>query len=452
MRARDRLRRYGPVLTFLLATTLLFVTLTGTAASENLPFREEGVTFLSAGSSLGGTVLIPTGPGPKPGMVLVHGAGNHDRDSLRLEAEEFARRGIVSLVYDKRRDGYSQFERSYAQLAGDVAAATQVLAAHPEVDTVGLWGVSEGAWVAPLAAADPAVAADIDFVVLVAPTGVSPARQHAWFLEGRLRAAGVGGSLIHALAYRQMRLVTSLDLFAEALHDPVAPLRGVEQPVLALWGGNDDIEPAAESMHVVGSTLRQAGNPHVELAVLPDAGHDLRRDGELVPGYADQVAAFVEAVAAGEPPDPRPDPPAPAQAHSPRPYPQLGWWEAGWLHLGLKLGLIVAFAVAAVTLPGRLPTASWWVRPAFVAGAVTVAGATGYLGYLLMSDAAGMGPVIANRALVWLALQVGAVAALAGAAAFSTMAVRRRRGSAAVTALVAIAFGAWAGYWGLLSV
>ena len=63
-----------------------------------------------------GTLVRPSGPGPFPAVVMVAGSGPTDRDwnspllpgtngSARLLAEAFAREGIASLRYDKRASG-----------------------------------------------------------------------------------------------------------------------------------------------------------------------------------------------------------------------------------------------------------------------------------------------------------------------------------------------------------
>ena len=63
-----------------------------------------------------GTVVRPSGPGPFPAVVMVAGSGPTDRDwnspllpgsngSARLLAEALARAGIASLRYDKRASG-----------------------------------------------------------------------------------------------------------------------------------------------------------------------------------------------------------------------------------------------------------------------------------------------------------------------------------------------------------
>src|SRR5262245_9070429 len=63
-----------------------------------------------------GTLVRPSGPGPFPAVVMVAGSGPTDRDwnspllpgtngSARLLAEALAQAGIASLRYDKRASG-----------------------------------------------------------------------------------------------------------------------------------------------------------------------------------------------------------------------------------------------------------------------------------------------------------------------------------------------------------
>src|SRR5829696_7905314 len=105
---------------------------------------------------------------------------------LQAEAEAYARHSIVSLIYDKRTVGYSMLHRDYSVLADDALAGVQVLRGRDEVDParVGIWGQSEGAWVAPLAASR---SADVAFVITVGAIGVTPARQQAWAYGEYLR-------------------------------------------------------------------------------------------------------------------------------------------------------------------------------------------------------------------------------------------------------------------------
>lgn len=113
-----------------------------------------------------GTVVRPSGPGPFPGVVLVAGSGPTDRDwnspllpgpngSGRLLAEMLGRAGIASLRYDKRASG-PHVRETIPHLIGritmqshvdELAGAVRTLAAEGWVrgDRIFALGNSEGA-------------------------------------------------------------------------------------------------------------------------------------------------------------------------------------------------------------------------------------------------------------------------------------------------------------------
>ncbi|QHC23396.1 alpha/beta hydrolase family protein [Streptomyces sp. GS7] len=93
--------------------------------------------------------------------------------ALRPEAESYARRGVVTLVYNKRTVGYATFHHDYAQLGDDALAALRTLDRQPGVDPArsGLWGLSEGAWAVSLAAWK---SQDVRFVVTIGAAGLPP--------------------------------------------------------------------------------------------------------------------------------------------------------------------------------------------------------------------------------------------------------------------------------------
>ena len=124
--------------------------------------RQFDVRFRSGKATLAGTLTIPPGAGPHPGVVYVSGSG----DTLREEAQWlqglFVARGIAVLAYDKRGIGQSggTYTGSLASddtirtLAGDAAAAARFLAAQNDIDPkhVGFYGLSQGGWIIPQAA------------------------------------------------------------------------------------------------------------------------------------------------------------------------------------------------------------------------------------------------------------------------------------------------------------
>ena len=85
------------------------------AYSNTKLFQEREITVGTGEWKLPGTLTVPTGPGPFPAVVLVHGPGPNDRDETLYSnhmfkdiAEGLASRGIVVLRYDKRSKVYGE--------------------------------------------------------------------------------------------------------------------------------------------------------------------------------------------------------------------------------------------------------------------------------------------------------------------------------------------------------
>lgn len=149
------------------------------------------VSFQSVGVSLGsepfvlkGTLSVPTGPGPFPAVVLVHGSGPMDRDEslgankpFKDIAEGLASRGVVVLRYDKRTFQYGNKLGNDISIDDEVVldavAAVKLLQARQDVNSrrVFVLGHSLGALLAPEIAVR---AMGVAGVILLAPPGRKP--------------------------------------------------------------------------------------------------------------------------------------------------------------------------------------------------------------------------------------------------------------------------------------
>ncbi|MFC3898425.1 alpha/beta hydrolase family protein [Lentzea rhizosphaerae] len=409
------------------------------------------VSFENAGTTLRGTLHVPARGTGRPGVVLVHGSGPGPRSSLTAHAEAFAREGIVALTYDKRTEGYSVTRRDYGLLAADALAAVRLLAAQPETDRerVGLWGFSEGGWVAPLAASR---SDEIAYVVLVGASGLPPARQQGWALETYLRRNGVRGAMVDALAEVGIRQLAGAGLLAEAHHDGVPVLRTLRQPVLALWGQHDTVVPPGESLLIFREAL--AGNDRNTLRVVPGADHGVCEPGQpakLAPGYVEFVASWITGAPAAARSETSAVPPV--QAVCSRTIDPLEWWESTGVQCAALALFLIAFP-GSLSRPAELDRVSRW---AAVLGSVTVGGWIVYFLRITVDEKPALGPTFGGRTLPWLALQ-GTAAATVAATALTAVRARRlwprlpgtAKARLGLLIVGGLAMVPWGRYWRLL--
>ena len=437
----------------------------------------EEVSFsASDGVRLHGTIVAPgVARGPLPGLVLVHGGGAATRDWHRQEAEAFARAGIVTLIYDKRTDGYSLFDRSYAQLADDVLTAHALIQAHEDVDPtrVGLWGVSEGGWVAPLAASS---SERVAFLVTVGANGVPPAQQEAWAKANRLRRVGVSGSLLRSYTITAVRTLADAGVFPEAYYDPIPVLERLRQPVLGIWGEQEQVSPPSEGLSMFAEALDRGGNPSYTLKILaggdhaaylsPDGGfateHWITSGGRFAPGYIELVGSWIHGLPEGPPPSSADNPPE--QETTSTPLPPLEWYESSAVQLVVICFFVVTFAGHLLGRfvrrfrgrPSTSPAAqsALWLA---ATGLLAVLGSLGYFGIMLLTSEAIVGPVVLGRAIPWITLQLLSLSVVVAAVATGrtwwrtrSQAEGSRRARLGLLITAATLFVPWALYWGLL--
>jgi dienelactone hydrolase len=457
----------GSFIATLVSAMLVAVPTPAPAAPSDL-IRTD-VTFTGHGGlDLHGTVLAaPGSQGDRPALLLIGGSDWSSRTQLLPEAEAFARRGLVTLIYDKR--AAARYQTNYQVHADDAQAAFDTLRHQPQVDAdrTGLWGRSEGGWIAPIVASR---SADVAYVVTVGAVGMGPARQTAWFWSNFLHHHGVSGSLLRAFPHTFTRFAVGAGMFPEADYDPLPVLERVRQPTLMLWSTDDFVHPPQESAAAMRQALDRGGNRHYTIEFLPDTGPDLHRTNnggwdrldEVAQGYPELVTSWIDQLTAG-PPQATVDVPPRQDRHTVA-LPRLTWYESPWTQATAVALFLIAYAAYPFgyaiarrrTRNGPPPVR----RPArWLAGtgsAMTV-GTPVYFLLIIFTGGRALGPVILGRPAPWLLLQTltaaTVVLAVVTAATWWTQrrqtTTARRLGLSLMLAATAISIP-WAGYWGLL--
>lgn len=291
---------------------------------------EHQVQITSDDVTLTATLTMPTGP-VRGGLVPLHPASDPSRDQFlfRHLAEILPPRGVAVLRFD-RRTYHNDRDVPLALQAQDALIMLHELRQVPGVGDapLGLWGFSQGAWAAPLAAS---MATDVvAFLTLIASTGVSPARQMRYGTAEQLRRAGYGDEALTELATlraayedylrghaERTRVQALIDHIADQPwfsltyvprelpepgawddmdFDPEPIFAGVRCPTLLFYGEDDEWTPADESIQV----WRRAAPGDVTIKRLSGASHHPTLHGgrdiaSISPLYTQTLLDWIEA-------------------------------------------------------------------------------------------------------------------------------------------------------------
>ncbi|MGR6916513.1 alpha/beta hydrolase family protein [[Actinomadura] parvosata] len=312
------------------------------------PVRSEEISVPAEAQRLEGTLRVPLTPGRHPAMVFVSGSGNGSRTEFTPQAEFLAKAGVATIAFDKRTIGYDFRHRDFGLLADDALRMVEYLRTRPEVDPdrVGIWAVSEGGWVAPIAAAK---SASVGFMVLVSSPNVSPLRQVAWALNEQL--------------LRLRAPIGARDLLTRAMggvgfdflrYDAMPALSQVKQPVLAFYGTTDPSIPFVESTKALITAMHKAGNDDYTIRFMAGGDHAMRvKGGPFTKGYLETLANWIKGLPGTARPAVHMAGATPVQRFEAADVPAAPWYAGGTM-LGLTICLAavgyVAGPVAAVVV------------------------------------------------------------------------------------------------------
>lgn len=271
-------------------------------------------SFQSGSVTLSGTLHVPKVGNPVAAVVVLHAASSPTRDNpLYAHLKDMLPPlGVAVFVFDRRGSGRSggKLEGSdYTALSDDGIAAQRMLAQDPRIDPrrIGYWGLSQGGWLAVLAASRspqaafavsisaPMVTPDVQMNFAVAnilrikgypPSDIEQAIAARTavddFQRGRRDRAGVQRVLdeaatkpwfVHAYLERTFNDPDRSGWAKEMRHDPMATLDAVRQPTLVIYGSADPWVPVQVSVERLRAT--SARHRNVEVAVIDGADHSM---------------------------------------------------------------------------------------------------------------------------------------------------------------------------------
>jgi uncharacterized protein len=305
---------------------LVIVLLLSACTQQPQPARIEEITFQSGEFTIVGDLRTPSGTGPFPVILFIHGSGPADRTlfgGYLPIMERMLEAGYAVFSWDKPGTGQSTGQvdnspRVYHQRAQIVLDAIRVMNTRRDIDAghIGLWGISQGGWVMPLALSQ---SQDIAFMICVSCGGMSGHDQGVYkatlqsICEGvpdeqadelkrllseldKARTYETYAGYVH---YRETLAVLAgiasvtpdyngLEVVPEAAwraNDPEIedwwnPIEVIEQttiPVLAIFGDKDPNVDAIQGAFSWRKALERAGNPNFRVDLLPNVGHIMEK-------------------------------------------------------------------------------------------------------------------------------------------------------------------------------
>lgn len=289
--------------------------------------------FQNGEVKLSGTLYLPTGTKPVPAVIAFHSASSATQDLplYRHLKDLLPPLGYAVFIFDRRGNGKSGGSSSgndFNTLANDGLAALRMLTSDKRIDPrkIGFWGLSQGGWLAVLAAS---LSRQVAFAISISAPLTTPDVQMNFavrnilsvkgfpehdirdaistrtFVDNFMRGRGdraTGEKLLAEVVkkpwFKYSFISPTLDDPArsqwakEIRLDPVVTLNKVTCPLLILYGSDDPWVPARISAEILNKIAGR--KPNLRYAVIAGANHEMATtitpEKELDPLYATAIS------------------------------------------------------------------------------------------------------------------------------------------------------------------
>ncbi|WKZ74579.1 MAG: alpha/beta hydrolase [Vicingaceae bacterium] len=276
----------------------------------------ERIEFTSNNDTLVGYLSKPDYLSMFPVIIVLHssGHGHHDNAIYNHLEKNMNEVGVGVFTFDRRGIGESggKFETAnFENLANDALQAVEILKKRNDIDIskIGLFGISQGGWIAPVAYT--LNRKDISFMILVSSCGVSPAKQMEYSAITTLKMNGRPEEIIptakHLInfhneyfrgnkardeAQREIDKYKNEEWFNDTylynelpedvcntkwIHemdfDPLKYFESVNIPLALFYGEFDRWVPIKQSHEIWENALKKAGNNAFEIFQIKQSGH-----------------------------------------------------------------------------------------------------------------------------------------------------------------------------------
>jgi uncharacterized protein len=312
------------------------------AYADPAKFEETEITVGSGEWALPGTLTMPKGAGPFPGLVLIHGSGPNDRDETLGPNKPFkdlawglATRGVAVLRYEKRNKVHGKKILAAPKLEAamtvkdetidDALLAAALLQKTKGVDPkrVFILGHSLGGFLLPriaLAAEPMGIAGFVSMAGLTRPLDDTIVRQMTYLYglagntlsdEDRKKLEDIKAAVAKIKAFTDADKGSTTKLLGAMPtywldvrgYDPPETAKKVRRPMLFLQGGRDY---QVQTVDLENWKKALGSRPDVEFRLYPKLNHlfyegegilvpleYMQKHGSVAPYVVDDIAAWI---------------------------------------------------------------------------------------------------------------------------------------------------------------